>query len=110
MFSEMLKLYQEILGYVFKRTENPHTWHEDVTQYSVPSRFHLAFIVLLNIIPLSDVNFSDFENVRFTTLRPASSLPTSIWTSSLVMASLATLPSLGCTRVRIFIRYPLFNR
>jgi len=32
---EMLKVYQEVLGLVFKRTENPHVWHEDVNQYSV---------------------------------------------------------------------------
>jgi len=31
----MLQIYEDVLGLKFTRTENPHVWQEDVTQYSV---------------------------------------------------------------------------
>lgn len=30
-----LEIYQELFGVTFKKTENPHVWHPEVTQYSV---------------------------------------------------------------------------
>jgi len=42
--TEMLKIYQEVLAVVFKPTENPHVWHEEVKQYSVYDAATNAFM------------------------------------------------------------------
>jgi thimet oligopeptidase len=41
---EMLKIYQEVLGLVFKPCPNPHVWHEDVVQYEVYDSATNAFM------------------------------------------------------------------
>ena len=62
----MLKIYQEILGLVFKKTENPHVWHEDVAQYSVL------------VSPFSFSSSSSSATTITTTAAASSSIPPSL--------------------------------
>lgn len=47
----MLSIYQQLLGYEFRKVENPSVWHEDVTMYEVYEGNTLRGIFYLDLYP-----------------------------------------------------------